>query len=216
MNFLAFKLKNGKTILRAFENRVFFSQRPNFWKAGFTLTELIVVTTIATIIMTAVVVQQSKWNEQLAINTQAYEVVLMIRQAQIYSLGVKEDKAGTSDDKFNLGYGVYISQTGAEKVVFFADRNKNGIYDNGEKIEEKTLTKGVELGDICANSCSGQKPKRVTIAFLRPNPKAKFYYQTANGSVFNAAESSPAIINLILGNSSAVIKVEANGQIYVQ
>jgi prepilin-type N-terminal cleavage/methylation domain-containing protein len=86
-----------------------FTPTPKSLVSGFTLTELIVVITIATIITTALVFQQAKWNDNLAVSTQAYDLALMIRQAQIYSLGVKEDNSATGD-KFNIGYGIYFTQ----------------------------------------------------------------------------------------------------------
>ena len=110
MNYSKLKIENCKLKISA--------------KRGFTLIELIVVMTIATIITTALVVQQSKWSDQLAVNTQAYELALMIRQAQIYSLGVKEYTAGTGD-KFNTGYGIHLDKSASNQYIFFADKNIN-------------------------------------------------------------------------------------------
>ena len=83
-------------------------------KWGFTLVELIVVMSIATVIMTALIIQQSKWNDRLTVNTQAYELALMIRQAQIYSLGVREDMAGGGG--FDVGYGVYFDKDYVDSI----------------------------------------------------------------------------------------------------
>src|SRR4030042_5264351 len=115
-------------------------------QAGFSMTELIVVMAIASVIMTTIVVQQSQWNKRLAVNTQAYELALMIRQAQIYSLGVKEYTAGAGD-KFDIGYGVHIGRTGplSDKYILFADKDKDLLYDDPvEKIEEKVFKRKVK------------------------------------------------------------------------
>lgn len=176
---------------------------------------------IATIIMTAVVVQQNKWNENLSLRSQAYEVALMIRQAQIYSLGVREDVDNTAADKFNVGYGLYFSLIGSEKIVFFADRDNDKEYDPDEKIEEKKLKGGVKIEEVCRvnlePSCShgmtgNTKPKQVSILFLRPDPKAHLSFRSASGVL---STGGPAYLVLSLNGSKAVVKVEDNGQISV-
>jgi prepilin-type N-terminal cleavage/methylation domain-containing protein len=184
---------------------------------AFTLVELIVVMTITTIILTSLVIQQNAWNDQLSVKTQAYELVMMIRQAQIYSLGVREDVGG-SGDKFSVGYGVYLSVTGAEKAVLFADRDGDQEYDSpGEKIEEKTLTRGVIISKVCEiilSPCTGNGPKKVNITFLRPNPGARFVFRTATEV---KTIVGPAYIKVTpVSGSDIILKIEANGQISIQ
>lgn len=186
-------------------------------QAGFTLIELLVSIAIASLIMTALVVQQSRWNDSLTVNSQAYELSLAIRQAQIYSLGVREDTAG-SGDKFNIGYGVYFDSTNT-RYIFFADRNGDQKYNSGEALETKTFTRGVTIKDVCGatNKCmfSGSNSVRtVHISFFRPEPKAIVKILTNGGS---AADNPPVTITLqSLGGNVSRVKVEANGQISVR
>lgn len=192
--------------------------------AGFTVTELIVVMGIASVLMTTLVVQQNKWNDNLALSTQAYELALMIRQAQIYSLAVKE-LASASGDKFNVGYGVYFDQN-YTRYIMFGDKNVNGKYDTGENIETKTFTKGVLIDRFCGTKGGGAESDVCSngsgnvafmhVSFLRPALKANTYLLN-NGSNPSNNVISPAIIHLKSpGGLLKIVKVEANGQIYVQ
>lgn len=192
-------------------------------KWGFTLVELIVVMTISTVIMTALVIQQSRWNDSLVVRTQAYELVLMIRQAQIYSLGVREDVGGTGD-KFNIGYGVHINTVGNPRLryEFFADRDGDKQYDKipNESIatESKDLTRGVYVYDVLCTvppSCPGSL-KGVDITFLRPSPNASIIFTKANGDILPL--NPPVSIKIRSANDlvEAVVIVEANGQVSIK
>lgn len=185
---------------------------------GFTLTELIVVMAIATIMMTVVVVQQSKWNDQLVLNTQTYELALMIRQAQIYSLGVREYPAGTGD-KFNIGYGVYFDQTNT-RYIFFADSDGSKSYTNNidANLEIKTFTRGVTINDVCGNTrcffAGGGPLNQAGIVFFRPDIRANISLLNNGGQ---SVDNPPIIITLQSPNGKiASVKVESNGQISIQ
>jgi prepilin-type N-terminal cleavage/methylation domain-containing protein len=183
---------------------------------GFTITELIVVAAIVSVITTAVVIQQGSWNSQLAVKTQAYELTMMIRQAQVYSLGVKEDKAGVGD-KFNVGYGVYLDNNNA-RYIYFADRNINQLYDLGEEIETKTFARGTTIKDICGISLciysGGGAFRHANISFFRPDPKANIMLTNPGGQ---KKDDPPVTITLQSeGGITYSIKVEANGQVSMQ
>ncbi len=197
---------------------------------GFTLLELLVVITISTIIMTTLVFQQSQWNDKLTVSTQAYELALMIRQAQIYALGVREDTAG-GGDKFNIGYGIYVDENDLvglggvmDRYIFFADRNNNKIYDSSpdEKIGDPIIfTRGVVIDRFCGatgvNPCNNDAGplNQLNITFFRPEPKANI--QLLNNGGGNGGTNPPATIYLkSLGGKFSSVKVETNGQISIQ
>ncbi|MFA6270589.1 MAG: type II secretion system protein [Candidatus Paceibacterota bacterium] len=190
----------------------------NFSKnKGFTLLELMVVITIATAVITSLVFQQNKWNDSLTVNSQAYELALMIRQSQIYSLGVREYVGGTGD-KFNIGYGVYFSQSNLNGYVFFADKNGNQKYDAGESIETKTFTRGVTIKDVCGEDTNGCFPgsgplTSVSISFFRPEIKANMSLLNAGGG---STGDPPVTIRLqSVGGKYSSVKVDSNGQVSI-
>jgi prepilin-type N-terminal cleavage/methylation domain-containing protein len=192
-----------------------FTRTPKTWVSGFTLVELIVVMTIATILLTTLVIQQNRWNDRLTVNTQSYELALMIRQAQVYGLGVREYSAG-SGDKFNVGYGIYFNQNNLDRYVFFADRNNNQKYDVGEDIEVKIFNRGVTIKDVCGQSrCfpAGGPLFQAGIIFSRPNPKANISLLNAGGS---SVDNPPVTIELqSIGGKISSVKVEDNGQVSI-
>lgn len=204
-------------------------------RRGFTVIEFAVVMTIATIITTALIIQHNKWNDYLAVKTQAYELSLLIRQAQIWSLGVREDLGG-SGDKFNIGYGVRTDSVSGlnNKITFFADRNGNrklNVNQPEEVVSEtKALSRGVVIEKVCGmfsgvESCSPQNNlNKLDITFLRPDPKAVIKFlknQSCGGNNScvdaNGGYSPPAKIYLLSPKGNrVVVKVEANGQISIE
>lgn len=192
-----------------------FSKKLTRRSGGFTLLELIVVMTIAMIVMTSLVVQQSQWNDQLAVNTQSYEIVLMIRQAQVYSLGVRESATGSGN--FDIGYGVHFDSANFTGYVYFVDSNKNQKYDSGEEIETKTFTRGITISKICGikngnENCSNPLDK-IDISFFRPEPKANISFIKTNG---NPAPNFSPPATIYLQSSSgktSFVKIESNGQV---
>lgn len=191
-------------------------------KAGFTLVELMVVITIASVVITSIVIQQEKWNDNLAVSTQAYEMALMIRQAQYFSLGVRE-YTGSSGDRFNVGYGVYFDSNSTGRYIFFADKNRDSQYSPDEIIEAKVLNKGVIISRICGFKDNNQERcspdagnvSTIHISFFRPEPKANILILN-NAGHQSGSVLPPAIIYLrSIGGKEFSVKVESNGQISV-
>ncbi len=198
-------------------------------KKGFTLIELLVVISISAIVMTALVVQQRRWDDQLALNTQTYELALMLRQAQIYSLGVREDLQA-SGDRFDIGYGVYIDQALLNRYTFFADRNKNSLYDptGGEAIETKILRSGFymipggidkDLGTTywANNSIGRAYVYKVSMSFKRPDPNAILRFINFSSDNTTALLKPQVIIRMISPQGrSSYIDIFDNGQISIR
>lgn len=186
-----------------------------------------VVIAIATIMVTAVVVQQSSWNDSLSVSTQAYEMALMIRQAQIYGLGVRGNTAGAGD-VFNTGYGVFFSSDDSSgfnhinQYIFFADIDGDGVYDAGDNIiETKTLTRGVVIDRFCgikgtnSDRCSPGvgNVSFMHITFFRPEPKARIILWNSGHNPANNVSPPAKIFLKSPGGTYYYVKVDENGQI---
>lgn len=187
-------------------------------KKGFSLVELLVVVSIATLMLTALVFQQNKWNDKLSVNTQVYEMGLMLRQAQVYGLGVRE-YAGGVGDKFDKAYGVHFDTNTPDRYYFFADANKNSKFDASEVIETKIFTRGVRINRVCgrvgaSQNCGGALTQ-ASATFLRPEPKAVIKFINNGGNEL-PTYSAPLDVYLRSANGTEnSIQVNSNGYISV-
>lgn len=184
--------------------KIFQIKKPR--SGGFTLLELLVVITISTVITTAFIIKNQEWNKTFAVSSETYDLALTIRQAQTYSLGVKEDVAGSSD-KFNVSYGVHVDYAIPTQYILFVDRNFNGIYDNGEAIETKVFKRGVRIVSLCGNRnngntlCAESTPGsnfigKSNIVFKRPETRAYVTFQESDGDIPNNFDNSYAYMSL--------------------
>ncbi len=186
---------------------------------GFTLVELLVVISIFTIITTALVINQGRWNQRLALKTASIEIGLILRQAQINSLAVREDFAGSGTDKFNVAYGVYFDSNVETSYIYFADRDGDSLYDSGEELSVVPLKNRIVLDRLCGvvgNSqyCTNSGLSKVVILFRRPESKATIRFLNAAGNDI-ASVNPPARIYIEYGTSrdQRVVTVQQNGQI---
>ncbi len=195
--------------------------KPNHSKA-FTLVELIVVMAITTVLSTVLIVQQGKWNDQLAVDTQAYELLLMVRQAQVYAMGVKGNSS-ISGDGFNLGYGVHIDLNGPYHYIFYADLNNDSKYVVGEDqiLEQKSLTRGVSISKICgirqgAEHCEFPAISQLSVTYRRPTSTSTIVFLNDGNQLVNQY-APPGKVYLVSPNGREVfVRVDSNGIISTQ
>lgn len=197
----------------AFFRQIFF--RKNVWRAGFTLIELLVTTSIFVVITGIVLVKNSSFNSSVRLTNLAYEVALKVREAQTYGVSVREFGVGTS--RFNIGYGVSFQDTNKTSFVFFADEDKDRMYDGGsELVDSLLMVGGNTIVRFCATPISGAEVcsddgyiDELRILFERPKPEAIIITDIA--SAYKSAK-------IVLGSSDSherTIVVDATGQISV-
>lgn len=155
---------------------------------GFTLVELMVVVAIIAVISALSLFSSSNLNSAVLISNTAYEIGLVIRDAQVSGLGAKvisdANKFATTSNQ-----GIYFSvdnvdnSDASKKIIIFSDITKDNIYSVGEEsqiynIENKragTVTKICQINSV-TNEC--EQLTELTIMFKRPNPEAYFYPST--------------------------------------
>jgi len=192
---------------------------------GFTLLEIIVVTSIIIILSTVFILNYRTGEKQFALRRSAHQLAQAIRDVEEKAMSSQEFEDGSLDPVFPKGgYGIQIEE-GSGSYVMFADCDGDYEYDseeeggfsdscfdagktgdpfrNGEKIYEHNLflEGGVEISSICT---AGNK---VAIIFFPPDPKV-----LVNGSeiTFNCT------ITLKNGNLYRNIDIFPSGLIDIQ
>ncbi|MEK7182233.1 MAG: type II secretion system protein [Patescibacteria group bacterium] len=180
---------------------------------GFTIVELIVTTGIFALITSMMLIRDAKFNSTVKLNNLTYEVALAVRQAQIFGTGVKEYGSGD----FNVGYGVHFDTANNKSFVFFADANKNNIYDGTSEIIEVVNMRGNNfINKFCIFSLNGNETcsntgSKLDILFKRPNHNAIISSDIVSG----LNESARIYISSTDGDEKSVL-VKFVGQISVE
>lgn len=198
-------------------------------KMGFTLAELVVSMAIISIMAAILLGSRNQYNERLALKNETYKVVLYLRQAQVYSMGVK---GGGSPVTFNTSYGVHFRRDEPTQFRFFTDQNGDGKFpnDNSEINEIISLSNNVtfdmnmpKMGCTTKNGaiwrCYGPQGglRQISITFKRPSSSAMIKFLTQGGDDTDPGEYNPPITIYLksqtgLGSS---IKVDSTGVVAV-
>lgn len=140
---------------------------------GFTMIELLVTMSIFLMLTGAVLANYRTFNTNALFANASEDVVLSLRQAQVYGASTKGHGAACPGSSFDCSYGVHFSTTDPHLIRIFVDVNGNRIYDAGEQFGEvvqwanNISVTGVKCGLITAD-CVGV----MDVTFNRPNPDA--------------------------------------------
>ena len=163
--------------------------------AGFTLIEILVSLSIVVALSAVVLWNQTSVSSQVALGNAIQEILVRIREAQVYGVGVRVADDG-STGTFNLAYGFQVEDDG-DYILIFVDRNDDGEYDGTsdcvtgateECVEKFVFAGGITTDDICGTvgassneKCSPQNSiDRLNVTFKRPNPKAHIEFPGAS------------------------------------
>lgn len=144
--------------------------------SGFTLTEIIIVITIIITITSLILANYSRFSDNTSLKNAVQDIALSVREAQAYGLAVKEFKTA-GGQSFFPGYGVYFQRNFPDSYIFFADINKNKLYDGESELVEKVLIKtSSRIFDLCANKKTFPSAaicglQNLTIIYFRPDPR---------------------------------------------
>jgi len=177
---------------------------------GFSLIELMVTISIVTLVTGIVMVKYTSFNNVVILKSQAYELALDIRAAQVYGVNAKG-----VNSLFQGAYGIYfdISSSGNKNhYILFNDLNGNRKYDSGEEIGDTyTIDSRFEISQICSGiSCTSAN--QAGIAFRRPD----FDAYIVAGSAVGESQIDIVISSVQNSSLSRVVTVYSSGQISVQ
>ncbi len=157
----------------------FFKKKYTNLKKGFTLVELMVVVFIISIISLLTLFNSSRLDSAVLLSNTAYEINLIIRDAQVSGLGSK--LFSTNGVATTTNQGVYFDYLKPQEIILFSDLNKNNKYDDISeniqvyKIENKRAGKIMNLCKLTIDNTCNESVTKLNIIFKRPNPEAYFY-----------------------------------------
>ncbi|HBB44023.1 MAG: hypothetical protein UW27_C0017G0034 [Parcubacteria group bacterium GW2011_GWA1_44_13] len=174
-------------------------------RKGFTLVEVLVSIGIFTVLTGVVLSNYRGYNTNALFANASEDIVLALRQAQVYGVGVKG--TGTS---FTTPYGVHFNSANPNQIIIFADIDPpaaplsfpgDGIYTAGNDTNIETINWSgvVSLMTLRCNGgpCGGNM---ANITFRRPNPDAMIYDSSVQHSsleveITNNVKTSRIIIS---------------------
>ncbi len=179
---------------------------------GFTLLELMVVVSIVSIIFTVLVSKQNTFQERFKVDEKVFNLVLAIRKAQAYTLGVREFHCASNGTRtFNSSYGIHLNINNPDRFLFFLDAvpspGGNNRYDESgsEPCYTETIllsppgidricgvtTAGFIPGGLKCSPASPIKPGEITITFERPYPKSIMKFISSINSEITTLQDNP-------------------------
>ncbi len=198
--------KNKSTCLKKsfIQDKTFLTQKLN---AGFTLVELLVVLGIIVIFSGVVLINYGSARESFRLDSTMQEVLLTLREVQIYGTAVLETSGGSFSDV----YGIYFEKNKSYYISFVDNITVDNKYTSGEEIKTTKLPSNFIIKDICTpiTTCGEDE---LNVIFKRPSPDA-----IIRGENSTSDEVSAKII--IENTTTGIIKsaiIQSTGQIYIQ
>ncbi|MDB5254033.1 MAG: hypothetical protein JWL80_99 [Parcubacteria group bacterium] len=182
-------------------------------------------------ITATVLLNQNKYTAGASLKNNANDLSLIVRQAQIYGISVKELSSGSGN--FTSAYGVVfdISGTGsATSYIFFADSfAQNNDYDGNftcpiggtsECLGKFNLSTNNSINRLCVILSNGSTDctlKRFAVSFLRPDTDTIFKMYDSAGLGIVYPGSVGVQVELVSTNGALrYVKIYNTGQISVQ
>ncbi len=216
------------------QNELFFSKKKHTVQYGFTLIELVVTMGIMAVITAVTLANHSKFGGQVMLRNLAYEMALVVREAQTYGVSVRKIDDSNIND-FDAGYGIHFDVNNTTTYKMFTDTYKriggsetraingdgDGLYTTPlEEVSEYTIGRGYKINKLYALQSNGVKSDAsncstgnnvLDIVFKRPEPDAIIRLCGDTNTIYSAAE-----IELISPRDDIMrVLVEVSGQISV-
>lgn len=179
-------------------------------------------------LLTAIVAfNYGSFNNQITLTNLAYEVAMQVREAQVFSLGVRG-----ANGNFDTRYGTYFNENANSSFIYFADNNDTGVCNNSssggqicdcvtngsECLNIVSLTRNMTIDSLLFSktgdpltSTDPTHEDSLHITFKRPNPDAIIL----NG-LNDTKYAGVAIIIKSPDNKYKAVVVLSSGQISVK
>lgn len=184
---------------------------------GFTLVELLVTLGIFMVMTGVVLANYRGYNTNALFANASEDIVLALRQAQVYGVGVKGLPAGSCGGltQFDCSYGVYF-QSFTNKIIIYADRNADRTYTSADNPPVETISWGntIRIESAVVYFGATMTTFFANITFNRPNPDA-FINDNFSGRAISGDSATITLRDTTTGKTSVVTITKA-GQISLQ
>ncbi len=199
--------------------------------SGFSIIDLLVSVSIVAMILSVSLFSYRSFTSKLAVSGASQEIALAMRQAQSFSLNLKEVSKGSGE--FSTNYGISLSTLDPQVYYIFADKNANGKYDGdsscvagSECISKGAIRNNVSVVEICgidtqnAVFCPPLAAKTVDIVFPKYNFQSlntdvAVNFTDENGNSVGSGYKGAQIVAK-LDDVQSTISVDQGSQIHVQ
>jgi len=169
-----------------FSRKKFNQIKPTKSGGGFTLIELVVVTSIIVLITALILPNYRAGDQQLSLQRAVHKLTQDLRRAQEMALSSQE-----FDNQTPAGYGIYFDKNQPTKYILFADIDGDGQYfnpDPEEMVEEITLEGQAIISDLSPETLS-----TLNIVFVPPDPDVSFYPDADSASITIKTEEEKTV-----------------------
>ena len=178
---------------------------------GFTIVELLIVLAVFAMLTSVVLARYRTFDTNAKFANASEDVVLALRQAQVYGVGVKAGASScTGGTSFDCAYGVHFSTSAPHEIRLFVDGNNDGKYSPGvgEDVSVITWDNSISISGLSCGwiPCSDH----LDVMFKRPNPDAVISDLSGVGS------NTFAQVVISNGSKTTTTTITSAGQISLQ
>lgn len=182
---------------------------------GFTVIELLVTMAIFSVLTGVTLAQYRDYTTNASFANASENIVLALRQAQVYGAGGKQNTADCEGNKYMCHYGVSFIE-GNNFFTMFVDSNSNMIFDAEDTPLEKVMFENpVYISTLyCSGTCSSFYG--MNIVFIRPYTDAWIRDSSYDGVGFRTSYDA-GMIQITDGEEKySTITISRAGQISIE
>lgn len=173
---------------------------PSNQDRGFSLLEVLITAAIIGIVTALVVVRYGAFNNSVLLKSQAFEMALDLREAQVFAVSVRGEAS-----TFRQTYGIHFDTSTPNQYLLFIDTDEDDIYDSGEEIGAPfVIDSRFSISQI--EMVGGSTHSDVSVTFHRPDFDARFSQSGSAARITIASEDGDT--RSVLVSSSGQITVE--------
>ena len=182
-------------------------------KSGFTLFELLISMAIIGIVTAIVVLRYGAFYSSVLLKSQAYELALDIREAQVFAVSTR-----LQFSEYREEYGIYLDTSLPNTYQLFLDNGTSepAAYNEDEEIGNTfVIDSRFRISGICVNDCS-QTVSNLSLSFKRPNFDTIAAYRNESGVAVQVNNARIEIQSVVDEEAIMAVEVTATGQISVK